>query len=157
MNMEKRKNKIYIIVAVAVIVIFCFSIWFLRVSVPVSRLPAVKTIQIGETAIHAELATTRAEQIQGLSGRASLSTSAGMLFIFDHSSYWGIWMKDMNFPIDVLWITDNMKVAYIVENMQPAGYPKVYTPRTPTLYVLEVPAGTVKNNGIKIGQVVVFK
>jgi uncharacterized protein len=155
--LSKNKNRIYIFAIVLLFVAVCLFFWFLRVSAPTINPDEIKTVQIGGAVISVELATTRAEQIQGLSGRISLATSTGMLFVFDHSSRWGIWMKDMNFPIDVLWITDNLKVAYAVENMSPASYPKVYVPRVPTRYVLEVPAGTVKNDGISVGQGVVFK
>jgi uncharacterized membrane protein (UPF0127 family) len=152
----RNKNKIYVITAI----IICFgalSIWLLSTPQQASVPPAIETVQIGSALIRAELATTETEQIKGLSGRISLASSTGMLFVFDYSSNWGIWMKDMNFPIDVLWIADDLQVADIVENMSPESYPKVYTPKMSSLYVLEVPAGTVNNYGISIGQDVVLK
>jgi uncharacterized membrane protein (UPF0127 family) len=118
---------------------------------------AFKTIQIGGAVIRAELATTETEQLQGLSGRNLLDANAGMLFVFDNPSKWGIWMKDMNFPIDVLWINDNFKIVDIVENMSPSSYPKVYTSRLPARYVLEISAGMAKKYGITVGQEVVVK
>ena len=117
----------------------------------------IKYVQIAGQNIKVDLALTPVEQEQGLSGRQSLAENEGMLFVFDHSSNWGIWMKDMNFPIDVLWISGDLKVSDIVENMLPSSYPYVYTSHIPTQYVLEVPAGTVKRSGIAVGQSVVFK
>jgi poly-gamma-glutamate capsule biosynthesis protein CapA/YwtB (metallophosphatase superfamily)/uncharacterized membrane protein (UPF0127 family) len=116
-----------------------------------------KTIQIGTAIIRAELATTEAEQLQGLSGRPLLAANTGMLFVFQNSADWGIWMKDMNFPIDVLWVTNGLKVSDIVENMLPSSYPNIYTSHVPTKYVLEVPAGTVKEYGITVGQSTILK
>ncbi len=116
-----------------------------------------RIIQIGNIYINAELATTEAEQIQGLSSRTSLAPNAGMFFVFGYDSGWGIWMKDMNFPIDVLWITDDLKISDIVENMTPESYPKAYMPHVPVRYVLELPAGTVKNGGFTVGQSVILK
>ena len=116
-----------------------------------------KTIQIDEAVIRAELATTEVEQLRGLSDRPPLAANTGMLFVFQNSTNWGIWMKDMNFPIDVLWITDDLKISDIVENMLPSSYPNIYTSHVPTKYVLEVPVGTVKEYGITVGQSVVLK
>jgi uncharacterized protein len=157
MKMKIHKNKIYIFAIAFLLVAACFFVWFLRVSAPIGNPALTRAVQIGGAVINVELAVTQIEQVQGLSGRTSLATSTGMLFVFDHSSKWGIWMKDMNFPIDVLWISNDLKVVNIVENMLPSSYPKDYTPSVPARYVLEMPVGTVKDNGIKIGQDVVLK
>lgn len=165
----RNKNKIYVVTAIIICIGVVFG-WFFCTQIFTNHTPAVetskdkinfKTIQIGEATVRAELATTEAEQIQGLSGRAFLATSTGMFFVFKYSSNWGIWMKDMNFPIDVLWISDNLKVSYIVENMLPSSYPNVYAPpisaSDSARYVLEVPAGTVRNYGIVNGETVSLK
>lgn len=162
----KNKNKIYVTAAIIVCVGVLLA-WFLCTFAPpandsiVTDAPRVsgnfRTVQIGKAAIRVELATTEAEQILGLSGRTSLATSTGLLFVFKNLGRCGIWMKDMNFPIDVLWITDDLKVSDIVENMTPASYPKVYASHVPVKYVLELPVGTVRDGGIAVGQDVVLK
>lgn len=168
---SKNKNKIIWTIVAIVVCVGIFGIWFFSsrqsnlaqntvdgsVSQNTEAQNNFKTIQIGNAVINAELATTEAQWVQGLSGRTSLATSTGMFFVFNHPAYWGIWMKDMNFPIDVLWITDNLKISDIVENMSPASYPQAYSPHVPALYVLEIPAGTVKTYGLKVGQYVVVK
>ena len=80
-----------------------------------------------------------------------------MLFVFDSDDYRAIWMKDMKFPIDVLWITSGLEISDIVENMSPESYPTLYKPHVPVKYVLEIPAGTVKNAKILVGQSVEIK
>lgn len=157
---NSNRNKIIYLVMAGIIVVVFFSMWFLRLPKHVLApqvLKDFKTVQVGSAVINAELATTQAQQIQGLSGRAELATSTGMLFVFDRLDKWGIWMKDMNFPIDVIWISDDLKVNYIVENMLPSSYPKAYEPDALARYVLEVPVGTVKSNGIVVGQDVTVK
>lgn len=151
-----NKNRIYVIIAIVIFVGGLF-VWFLRTNAPASDSSAVKIVQIGEAVISVELATTAAQRTQGLSGRTLLAPDTGMLFVFNHPSNWGIWMKDMRFPIDVLWITDGLKVADIVEDLSPTGYPKIYAPKTSASYVLELPSGTVKRHGITIGQDVVME
>lgn len=154
--MSDKKNLIYLIILVA---IFCSLLFFAFSKKPFSVInySDIKIVQIGSANIKVELALTEAEQIQGLSGRTSLTSDTGMLFVFAKPAYWGIWMKDMNFPIDVLWITDNLKVNYVVGNMTPKSYPKAYKPITPARYVLELPAGTVEKYKIAEGQSVFFK
>ena len=65
-------------------------------------------------------------------------------------------MKDMNFPIDIIWFNDEMKIVFIQENALPSDYPKTYTPDKDALYVLEVVAGYAKNNHLKVGDIVEF-
>lgn len=155
--MKIYKNNIIYIAAVVIICVAGLSAWFLPLHAPTNTGLVFKTIKIGEMVIRGEVAATPKQQIQGLSDRNFLATSTGMFFVFDYSARWGIWMKDMRFPIDVLWITDDLKVGDIVENMLPSSYPNDYLPKTLVRYVLEVPAGTVKNYGIVVGQDVVVK
>ena len=52
-----------------------------------------------------ELADTSSERTKGLSYRTEIPKE-GMLFIFPNKGIQGFWMKDMLFPIDILWLTD---------------------------------------------------
>lgn len=151
----RSKDKFFWIV---LLVLFAgIFVWVFSLPKSAGVLANHKTIQIGGGTIRAELALTLEQQKQGLSGRTSLAPNTGMLFDFGNSSKWGIWMKDMNFPIDVLWITDNFKISDIVENMTPASYPQAYLPSVPVRYVLEIPSGGVQKYGIKVGQEVFVK
>ncbi len=109
------------------------------------------TLAIRDAIVHIETVSTPEAMERGLSGRASLADGTGMFFVFEKSDYFGIWMPDMHFPIDVLWFDEGMHVVYIVENMSPDSYPKVFTPTAPARYILEVPAGFVKAHGIQLG------
>src|SRR5208282_2732770 len=60
-------------------------------------------IMIGGVVLTVELAATATAQERGLSGRASMPSNEGMLFVFDHPSYWSFWMTDMKFPLDIIW------------------------------------------------------
>jgi uncharacterized membrane protein (UPF0127 family) len=103
------------------------------------------------TLIDAEIADTPEAQAQGLSGRTSLN--GGMLFVFDRPDKYGIWMKDMNFPIDIIWLDENKKIVTIQENATPESYPsKTFFPSSSSLYVLELNSGTVRDEAISAGQ-----
>ena len=104
-----------------------------------------------------QIANTDAERIQGLSGIDHLAANAGLLMIYQGDDKWGIWMKDMKIPLDIIWMNNEKKVIYIVTDASPdLGTSKIFTPMDPARYVLEVPAGTVKNSGIRVGGIATF-
>lgn len=101
----------------------------------------------------AEVAATPREKEQGLGGRKSLAANAAMVFPYDHDERYGFWMKDMQFPLDFLWIKDKT-ILDITENVPPpdAEHPlKVIEPFIPVTMIIEVNAGTVARLGIKRG------
>jgi len=99
-----------------------------------------------------ELAQTEAERRQGLSGRASLPEDSGMLFVFDAPTYPGFWMKDMNFPLDVIWLDENWQVVGITANVLPDSFPQAFYPPQGKLikYVLELNAGWADTHNLKL-------
>ncbi len=105
---------------------------------------------IGDVKLNISIADSDTDRIKGLSGTKSLDFNEGMFFIFDKVDNHGIWMKDMNFPIDIIWFDQTKRVVYIEENVTPETFPNVFKPKVKSKYILEVPAGFVKKNGIKI-------
>ncbi len=94
-------------------------------------------------------------QYKGLGGRDSLEPYDGMLFVFSFPRQVGIVMRDMRFPIDIVWIEKGVVVdiaPYVqVEPGVPEGQLRVYRPRVPAKYVLELPAGWAEEYELKIG------
>lgn len=126
--------------------------------------PAVKDrefahVEIGGTQVIAEVARTDADRQKGLSGRGALRFENGMLFVFDGHGYPAIWMKDMQFPIDIVWISGN-RIVDFEENapVPPAGASDTelpsYRPDGSANLVLEVQAGFIKENNVRIGDTV---
>ncbi len=101
--------------------------------------------------IHFEIATTTAAQEEGLSGRASIPSNYGMLFVFHSDKRYGFWMKNMLTSIDIIWLSDNGTIIGIENSVQPASYPNVLYPPQPIKYVLEMRAGEAQQRGWKIG------
>ena len=62
----------------------------------------------------------------------------------------------MLFPIDIIWIDANKKVIEVSENASPESYTNTFSPVSPAMYVLEVPAGTYSKNNIHQGDRVDF-
>lgn len=114
-------------------------------------LPTGRVILGGRVTVIAELARSLQEKGRGLSGRPGLGPDQGMLFVYDQPQSIGIWMKDMRFALDILWVQQG-RIVRIVTNappLAPGGPEMVYT-ATGDL-VLEVPAGFTAKHGIKVG------
>ena len=120
---------------------------------------AEEQLNIDSATFTVEIASTALEQTRGLSFRPSLGASDGMLFIFGTGSVQTFWMKDMNFPLDMIWISGNT-VAGFAQNV-PAPAPgtqiwelPIYPSPPNTDRVLEVNAGTVAKYNIRVGDAV---
>lgn len=109
------------------------------------------TMYVENVAVAVTVAKTEEERKQGLSGVEGLREQAGKLFIFDRPDTYGIWMKDMLFPIDIIWISEDLRVVDIHENVSPDTYPTIFSPREPARFVLEANAFFVDSFAINVG------
>lgn len=107
--------------------------------------------------VRAEVARTLAERRQGLSGREGLAEGTGVLFVFPMLDQHRIWMKDMRFSIDIVWIAGGVIVdthehlPVPPPGADPASLP-YFNPRPQALLALELPAGTVAAHGLIHGR-----
>lgn len=118
--------------------------------------PAEATID-GRIRVRVEVATTPQTWERGLSGHAPLAADEGMFFIFPVADRYSFWMKDMLFPIDILWINGTELVDITTDAQPPAGDGAplpTYRPVAPADKVLEVPAGFAKEHGLRLGMTV---
>jgi uncharacterized protein len=91
----------------------------------------------------------------GLGNRASLPADQAMLFVFDAPDTYEFWMKDMKFPIDIIWLDKDFKIVHIESDIAPETYPdETFMSETPALYVLEANALFAQQNNLKIGDTV---
>jgi len=102
------------------------------------------------------IADTDMTREQGLSDISSLPQGNGELFKFDNPGSYGFWMKDMNFPLDIVWINRDKLVTNVTKNAQPDSYPSVFMPVQPILYVVEMSAGFADKLGLTTGKFVSF-
>lgn len=88
----------------------------------------------------------------GLSKYNKLPQDYGMLFSFEKADYYSFWMKEMKFPIDIIYMRDNQIVTIIknapVPKTQYESLP-VYKPTQPADEVLEVNAGISEKYNFK--------
>ena len=120
-------------------------------------------VRVDQTDIPVELAVNPEERIRGLSGRASLSTGTGMLFIFEVEGRLRFWMREMEFPLDMIWIGAKCQVVDISVDVPPPepetslnDLPR-YSPSAPAMYVLEINGGEAETLGLGAGDPVEFR
>lgn len=112
------------------------------------------SLKMDDVDLYVELADIPEKRSQGLSGRKELREDGGMLFVFDEPDIYSFWMKDMNFPIDIIWIGEDLKIADITRNAKPESYPETFQSKKPAKYAIEVNAGWSLKNGVQIGMTV---
>jgi hypothetical protein len=82
-----------------------------------------------------------------------------MWFIFNDDRPRAFWMKNVRFPIDIIFIDKNLYIRKIVGSAVPcASEPcDTYLSGHKARYVLETPAGYCERNGVKENQRVIFR
>jgi uncharacterized membrane protein (UPF0127 family) len=102
-----------------------------------------------------EIADDSDERTIGLMEHTEFSDDKAMLFVYEKEGYPTIWMKNMDFPIDIIFIGGDLKIRQIEQNVPPCPADGLdctrYTSSFPAQYVLEVNAGYTKRRGIKVG------
>jgi len=106
---------------------------------------------ISGQAFEAEIPNSPAAYEKGLGGRPCILPNQAMLFIFKKPGQYPFWMKGMKFPIDIIWIGADHKVAAVEINEQPSTYPDKFVNQNPAQYVVELKANTASNLHINIG------
>lgn len=144
------------------------SIWFLCIVSLVACVVVIGTLSAGKkesstvpviirnTTFTVRLADSEPARTQGLSGVKHLGEQEGMLFVFDGDDKWGIWMKDMHIPIDIIWLDKNRSITHMKQKADPRSFPEVYRPEKQSRYVIELPAGTIEKKGIGVGDMAEF-
>lgn len=140
---------------------------FLRTGIPIANQkespnPEEKTITIGVNKFKVEIAQTEQARKIGLSKHENLPEDSGMFFVLEKKDdRHTFWMKGMKFPVDIIWIQDNMvseitpNVPTVPNGLTDAQIPR-YTSRSKVDYVFEIPAGTAGKLGIKAGDTVIL-
>ena len=134
-------------------IVFIFGSFYFFLQNPVEKEALVR---IGNTEISLEIVSSPSERQLGLSGRASLPRGKGMLFVFENPDFYGFWMKGMLFPIDIVWINEDLEIVGVLKDISPNTFPQTFYPPSEVSYVLEVPANFTTQENIDTGQRLYF-
>ncbi len=105
-----------------------------------------------DVCVYLEVVSELTELTKGLSDRESLPDDEGMLFDFGAEGAQCMWMKDMHFPLDMIWLDANGIVTDIQTDISPETYPETFCGQSSARYVIEVNAGLVRSSSVHIGQ-----
>lgn len=151
----KTRLIIGILVVIIVIVIAVLFVNFVThtFSLPFGAKPNATATIDGHT-FHVNVVTSEKDQETGLSSRSSLPQDEGMLFPFKKTDYYSFWMRNMKFPIDIIYIA-NKKIVTIYSDVAAPTNSSVpliiYKPNQPADSVLEINAGLASQYHFKTG------
>jgi uncharacterized protein len=106
-------------------------------------------LTVKDIPVLAEVVSTPEKIYLGLSHRKELPEGRGMLFLMEAARRHAFCMRDMLFPIDIIWVADG-KVAGLHKQLSPSDKGSFRAP-VPVPLVLEVPGGFADRHGIKVG------
>ena len=106
-----------------------------------------------------EIAADDATRVRGYMFREKIGPREGMLFVFDETEFFPIWMKNCKVSLDIIWLDDNYRVVEIKHDFQPCPEkgpcPSAF-PMRKARYVLEVAGGVAHKESLKFGDQIVL-
>lgn len=113
-----------------------------------------KEVTLGSQKVILEIVDTPQSREQGLSGRKKLCSTCGMLFVFPQSDRYVFWMKEMNFPLDLIWLSDGVikEISPEVPVFNMAGEITQLQANEAVNQVIEINAGLAQVWGLTVGQ-----
>ncbi len=105
-----------------------------------------------DSCVSMEVVNNNTGRILGLSNRESLNWNRGMLFDFEKPGKYCMWMKDMNFSLDMLWLDETGQIVAMRRDISPDTYPQSFCGPSAARYVIEVNAGVVNSGDLRLGQ-----
>jgi uncharacterized membrane protein (UPF0127 family) len=116
------------------------------------------TLRVGKgsrTVFEVEIVISDEAIRRGLSGRPSLPVGHGMLFVFGSVARQGMWMIEMKFPLDIVWLDETLTVVHIVKDCPPcsdASRCPSYSSAYRVKYAIEMTAGQADKYGFSVGK-----
>jgi uncharacterized membrane protein (UPF0127 family) len=106
-------------------------------------------VRLGGKTFHLEIAATHRARMNGLMHRPSLAADRGMLFVFGTQEPRAFWMRNVTFPLDIIYIDEAGTVVSIkVGN----AYDDRSVPSdAPMRYAIELNKGAAASAGLKVG------
>lgn len=138
-----------------ILLLLLFSVFILLKPTDTEKDNVIFRASSGDVIVDVEVARTQDELRAGLMYRTELREGSGMLFIFDQPVNLSFWMKNTLIPLDMIFISEDLRIIKIEKNVPPCR-----TSVCPSYggvtgkYVVEVNAGFSDSAGIEEGDVV---
>jgi uncharacterized membrane protein (UPF0127 family) len=116
-----------------------------------------KTTTINGALFKTEVTKNKDEFAKGLGGRPCILPDQAMLFSYSQPLRIAIWMKDMKFPLDIIWLSPDHQVVGVEKDVSPSTYPDKFANKDkPAQFVLEIKANRSDEIGLTLGTPVDF-
>lgn len=142
---------------ISIIVIALGVIIALYMKTLAKRESTTAVLRVGQASYQVATLDTVASQAMGLSGLPTMAENVGALFVFGTVDPRYFWMHDMRFSLDVVWIRDGVVIGLQENIPHPAandGQIARFQSSEPCNWVLELNAGQIAKQGIKVGDTV---
>lgn len=114
--------------------------------------------------IRVETMMRKEDMMRGMMFRESLPEGRGMLFVHGSPGLYPYWMHQVKVPLDMIWLDQNKTIVEMVPDAPPCPVQGVEAQRRcpnfgghqPAVYVLELPAGSVRKHNLQFGQKLEF-
>ena len=167
--MTSRRIKKSFIIAVALLIVAAVTLFVAKPQSSTNKnldssdsrrnnLPIV-TAHIKNKEFHLYAPESEIDRQTGLAAFDSLPHDEGMIFRCLPPSELGIWMKNMKFDIDVIWLDETNAITHLERKISKDSYPTQYKNPTsaPSTYLIELPKGSVDDLSLKIGDIVSYQ
>lgn len=155
-----NKNKSFGVTVLTLITLIVFNSIYAQLSLTrkIDSYPH-QTATVGGESFTLLVTKSESERAIGLSAIDKLPKNYGMLFKVYPGS--GIWMKDMKYPIDIIWVDSENQISYLVDSAQPSSYPEIIY-KNPSqssandAYIIEINSGEIKRLQLKLGDEIIL-
>jgi len=109
----------------------------------------IGTIKVDETVLEVQVADTEPRRVRGLMFQDQLPYDKGMIFVFNESGVYSLWMLNMQFSLDMIWFDEDGDIVHIEKNIPPCKTPteimacQSIIPSGEAKYILEVSSGFI--------------
>jgi len=145
------KKNIFLIVIGSLLSIIILSLAYL-ISVNTALKNNEALVNISNQIFKLEIVSDPLDVYRGLSNRKELCEKCGMLFVFPDLSERTFVMRNMNFPLDIIFLAEG-RIVKIHANLPPEGsnVKNLYSSNAPADQVLEINAGLAAQLGLREG------
>ncbi len=149
------RNQALIPIAAAAVIIGIVGV----LSIPSdSKLESVEfprgMVKIDDVVLEVQIADTEPRRVRGLMFQNELPYDEGMIFVFNESGVYSLWMLNMQFSLDMIWFDGQGNIVHIEHDIPPCKSAteimacQSIVPSGEAKYILEVTSGFVQKFGI---------
>ena len=134
-----------------ILFLMCQSILFANMN--------IAEVCIGMNCWQMRIADTPQLRSKGLMFENSMPIEQGMIFYFENERFPQFWMKDMQFPLDILFVNKDNIITYMVKYVPPCRKEPcdLYRSTRKADKVIEINAGLSDKLNIHVGDSVLIK